>query len=216
MSRYTEERRCSSCSFLTSTLDGSERSASRPTRSLTPGENLRYQLERQFRGPHSRSGRGGNILCHGGNRTPVVQSVVTSCIDWGTPALYRVILEFLEGNVMVKYSELNVIIMQINQLLTSLLYNEKIRCINTIYIFIIIYDYWTLECKCWISLHKFKYNRIKYSNMTGNGVTAKLCGWEKVSRARLKSGASQRNIVSGSVFLTRVAAAVRSVRHKEG
>jgi hypothetical protein len=74
------ERRCSSYSFLTSALDEGEWSASRPCRALPPGKGPRYPLYRRLGGPQSRSGR------RGGDRTPVVQSVVRHYTDWGTPA----------------------------------------------------------------------------------------------------------------------------------
>jgi hypothetical protein len=48
------ERKYSSYSFLTSTLEGGEWSASRPGRSLP-----RYPLDRRLRGPQSRSGHRG-------------------------------------------------------------------------------------------------------------------------------------------------------------
>jgi hypothetical protein len=50
------ERRCSSYSFLNSTLEGGEGSASRPGRTLPRERDPRYQLYRRLGGPHSRSG----------------------------------------------------------------------------------------------------------------------------------------------------------------
>jgi hypothetical protein len=55
-SRYTPwrrlgERRYSSCSFLTSALDGHEWSASRPGRALPWGKDPRYPLDRRLGGP---------------------------------------------------------------------------------------------------------------------------------------------------------------------
>jgi len=44
--------------FLTSTLDGSQGSASHPD-GFTPRESPRYPLDKRLSGPQSRSGRGG-------------------------------------------------------------------------------------------------------------------------------------------------------------
>jgi hypothetical protein len=54
-----EERMYSSYSFLTSTLDGGEWSASRPGRALPRGKDPRYPLDRRLGGPQSRSGHRG-------------------------------------------------------------------------------------------------------------------------------------------------------------
>jgi hypothetical protein len=50
------ERRNSSKSFLASAIDGGERSASRPGRALSRGNDPRYPLYRRLGGPQSRSG----------------------------------------------------------------------------------------------------------------------------------------------------------------
>jgi hypothetical protein len=54
LSRYALQarrgRKCSSYSFFTSELDGSECSALRPGRALPPGKKSRYQLHRRLDG----------------------------------------------------------------------------------------------------------------------------------------------------------------------
>jgi hypothetical protein len=83
------ERRKSYYSFLTSALDGGEWSASRPGRDLLPGKGppvpigqeagwvpkpvWTQRLEEKFSAPV-------------GDRTPVVQSVVSHCTNQTTPA----------------------------------------------------------------------------------------------------------------------------------
>jgi hypothetical protein len=61
LSHYTPEgawgdRRYSSYSFLTSALDGGDRSALLPGRTLARGKDPRYPLDRRLSGPRSRSG----------------------------------------------------------------------------------------------------------------------------------------------------------------
>jgi hypothetical protein len=76
------ERRYSSYSFMTSTLDGDEWSASLPGPALTQEMESRYPLYRRMGGSYSRSGHRGqrknHYPCRGSNPNhPVVQSVVT-------------------------------------------------------------------------------------------------------------------------------------------
>jgi hypothetical protein len=52
-----DEWRYSSTQFLTSALEGSEWSASRPGRFTPQGKSPRYPLDRRLDGPQSRSGR---------------------------------------------------------------------------------------------------------------------------------------------------------------
>jgi hypothetical protein len=76
-------RRYSSYSYLTSTLDGREWSASRSGRDLPRGKDPRYTLDRRLGGRHRWSGQRleGKHFGPGGDRTPVVQSVVRHYTD---------------------------------------------------------------------------------------------------------------------------------------
>jgi hypothetical protein len=99
------ERRYSSCSFLTSALDGGEWSATRPGRALSPGKEPRYPLVRRLGGPpepvwtqklHEKSS------APVGDWTPVVQSVVRHCTDWATSTKVLYIFPlFVRGNFQV-------------------------------------------------------------------------------------------------------------------
>jgi hypothetical protein len=77
------DRRYSSYSFLTSALDGGERSGSRPGRALLRGKDPRYPLYRRLGGPRRIQDKS---FAPAGDRTPVVQSVVRHYTDWATPA----------------------------------------------------------------------------------------------------------------------------------
>jgi hypothetical protein len=90
------ERTHSSCSFLTSALDGGEWSASRFT---PPEKDLRYSLDRGLGG--RRAGLDtearGKTLCLFRDQTPVVQCVVRRCTDWAAPAKYYVSVAWPES-----------------------------------------------------------------------------------------------------------------------
>jgi hypothetical protein len=83
------ERRYSSYSFLTSTLDGGEWSASRPGRALPRGKNSGTHCTGGWVG-RPRAGLDAEarrkIPVSVGDRTPVVQSVVRHYTAWAIPA----------------------------------------------------------------------------------------------------------------------------------
>jgi hypothetical protein len=54
-----EEEDYSSYSFLTSTLEGGERSAARPGRALPTGMDRQYPLDKRFGAPQTWSGQRG-------------------------------------------------------------------------------------------------------------------------------------------------------------
>jgi hypothetical protein len=67
---------------MTAALEGSEWSAARPGRTLTPGKT-RYPLYRRLGGPQGRSGRAENLVSTG-IRSRTVQPVVSRYTDWAT------------------------------------------------------------------------------------------------------------------------------------
>jgi hypothetical protein len=78
------ERRYSSYSVLTSTLDGGEWSASRPGRALPPGKGLPVNIGQEAGwGPEPVWTQGLEEISSAsvGDRTPVVQSVVRHYTD---------------------------------------------------------------------------------------------------------------------------------------
>jgi hypothetical protein len=80
MAALGRERRYSSYSFLTSALDGSEWSASRPGRALPPGKGPPVPIVQEAgwaSEPVWTQRLEGKSLVPAGNRTPVVQSVDT-------------------------------------------------------------------------------------------------------------------------------------------
>jgi hypothetical protein len=82
------ERKYSSCSFLTSALEGGEWSASRPGHALPPvptGQEAGWAPE-----PVWTQRLEEKSSASVGDRTPVVQSVVSLYIDWATPAPIRI------------------------------------------------------------------------------------------------------------------------------
>jgi hypothetical protein len=83
------ERRYSSYSFLTSAPDGGEWSASHPVRALAPGKEPPVRIGQEagwapqpvwMQRPEKKSS------AFVGDRTPVVQSVISHYTDWATPA----------------------------------------------------------------------------------------------------------------------------------
>jgi hypothetical protein len=82
------ERRYSSCSFLTSALDGVSGQHHALAALYPRGKDPRYPLYRRLGGPQSRSGHRleEKSSAFVGDRTPVVQSVVRHYTDWATPA----------------------------------------------------------------------------------------------------------------------------------
>jgi hypothetical protein len=100
----------SSDSFLTLPLDGSEWSASRPGRALSPGKDSRYPLDRMLGGPQCWYGHEakGKIICLCWDQTPVVQSVVRHYTDCAAPALWegmRKITGYCETRFFLLYLE---------------------------------------------------------------------------------------------------------------
>jgi hypothetical protein len=83
----------SSYSFMTSTLDEGQWSASRPGRALPTGKGPRYPLDRRLGGPQSRSGHmlkeKSFCLCRGSKPDrPVVQAVARHYTDWATRLVF--------------------------------------------------------------------------------------------------------------------------------
>jgi len=67
---------------MTAALEGGERSAARPGRTLPPGKT-RYPFYRRLGGPQGRSGRAENLVPTG-IRSRTVQPVVNRYTDWAT------------------------------------------------------------------------------------------------------------------------------------
>ena len=67
---------------MTTALEGSERSAARPDRTLLPGKT-RYPLHRRLGGPQGRSGRAENLVPTG-IRSRTIQPIVSCYTDWVT------------------------------------------------------------------------------------------------------------------------------------
>jgi hypothetical protein len=83
------DRRYSSYSFLTSALEGGERSASRPGRALPPGKEPPVPIvqEAGWAPEQFWTQRLEEKSCASvGDRSPAVQSVVRRYTDWATPA----------------------------------------------------------------------------------------------------------------------------------
>jgi hypothetical protein len=94
------DRRYSSYSFLTSALEGGERSASRPGRALPPGKEPPVPTVQEAGWapePVGTQRLEENSSASVGDRTPAVQSVVRHYTDWATPAhvFYAVRVELL-------------------------------------------------------------------------------------------------------------------------
>jgi hypothetical protein len=91
--RRLRERRYSSYSFLTSALDGGERSASRPGRTLPPGKGHSVPIGQEAGWTPEpvwtqRLEEKSSCICRGSNLDrPVVQSVAKYYTDWGTRLL---------------------------------------------------------------------------------------------------------------------------------
>jgi hypothetical protein len=73
---------------MTTTLEGSEGSASRPGRSLTPGKT-RYPLYRRLGGPQGRSGQVRKISLPPGFDPRTVQPVASRYTDYATRPTYH-------------------------------------------------------------------------------------------------------------------------------
>jgi len=72
---------------MTAALEGGERSAARPGRTLPPGKT-RYPFYRRLVGPQGRSG-GAENLVPTGIRSRTVQAVVSRYTDWATRPTYN-------------------------------------------------------------------------------------------------------------------------------
>ena len=72
---------------MTTTLEGGERSASRPGRSLPPGKT-RHLLYRRLGGPQGRSGQVRKISPPPGFDPRTVQSVASRYTDWATRPMF--------------------------------------------------------------------------------------------------------------------------------
>jgi len=68
---------------MTAALKGGEWSAARPGRTLPPGKS-RYPFYRRLGGHQGRSGRTENLVPTG-NRSRIVQPIVSPHTDWATP-----------------------------------------------------------------------------------------------------------------------------------
>jgi hypothetical protein len=101
LSRYTPwrrmgERRYSSCSYLTSALDGGEWSASRPGRALPPGKEPSVPIVQETGWapePVWTQRLEERSSASVGDRTPAVQSVVRHYTDWATAALLITLIQ---------------------------------------------------------------------------------------------------------------------------
>jgi hypothetical protein len=71
---------------MTAALEGGERSAARPSRTLPPGKT-RYPLYRRLGGPQGRSGRAENLVPTG-IRSRTEKPVVSRYTDWATWPTY--------------------------------------------------------------------------------------------------------------------------------
>jgi hypothetical protein len=91
------ERKYIPYSFLISTLDGGEWSASRPGQALPRRKDPRYPLYRRLGGPQCIC-----LLClrRGSNPDgPVIHSVVRHCTNWATRLLVRTVLNIIVPRV---------------------------------------------------------------------------------------------------------------------
>jgi hypothetical protein len=85
------ERRYSSYSFLTSALDGGERSKSRSGRALLPGKGPPVPIVQEAGWapePVWTQRLEEKSSASVGDRNPVVMSVISHCTDWATAAIY--------------------------------------------------------------------------------------------------------------------------------
>ena len=74
---------------MTAALEGGERSAARPGRTLPPGK-ARYPFYGRLGGPQGRSGRAEKLVLIG-IQSRTVQSVVSRYTDWATrPTTYSI------------------------------------------------------------------------------------------------------------------------------
>jgi hypothetical protein len=84
------DRRYSSCSFLTSALEGGERSTSRPGRAFPPDKEPPVHTVQEAGWapePVWMQRLEEKSSASVGDRTPAVQSVVRHCTDWATPSV---------------------------------------------------------------------------------------------------------------------------------
>ena len=87
---------------MTAALEGGERSAARPGRTLPPGKTL-YPFYRRLSGPQGRSGRTKNLVPTE-TRSRTVQPVVNRYTNWATgPTKLRLVIKEKMGWIHLQY-----------------------------------------------------------------------------------------------------------------